>query len=193
MTTYHDELKWRRRRYLRDCMLCRWGSLRHCDFALSYPHLGIAERWDLLRHRERVERWYPFRNRSGDVNLRPPTPRLSQVFFGSISRSQGTLASVCPGGRCRGVAGRRHLDWVPRASWLLRPATASSPISIKVNSIVQVCSGQSGLSRPQLCSRLSHYAIVISITGIPSSTDALTTIVSIVIHSKRPTLPWQHQ
>ena len=69
MTTYHDELKWRRRRYLRNCMLCRWGSIRHCDFALSYPHLGIAERWDLLRQRERAERWHPFRNRSGDVKL----------------------------------------------------------------------------------------------------------------------------
>ncbi len=55
-------------------MLCRRGSIRHCDFALSYPHLGIAERWDLLRQRERVERWHPFHNRSGDVKLRPPLP-----------------------------------------------------------------------------------------------------------------------
>jgi hypothetical protein len=66
MTTYHDELKLHRRRYLRDCMLCRWGSLRHCDFALSYPHLGIAERWDLLRQRPRLERWHPFGECSQD-------------------------------------------------------------------------------------------------------------------------------
>jgi hypothetical protein len=85
MTTYQDELKWRRRRYLRDCMLCRWGSLRHCDFALSYPHLGIAERWDLLRRRERVERWYPFRDRSGDVNLRPHPPTIPGLFRINLS------------------------------------------------------------------------------------------------------------
>ena len=74
MTSFHDELKWRRRPFLDDCRLCRWGSLPACDRALDYPHLGIAERWDLLRQRERAERWYPFRDRSGDAKLRPPLP-----------------------------------------------------------------------------------------------------------------------
>ena len=115
MTTYHDELKWRRRRYLRNCMLCRWGSIRHCDFALSYPHLGIAERWDLLRQRERAERWHPFRNRSGDVKLRPPLP----ASYSDHSLGRNARASVCAGSRRRGVAGRRHLDCVPRTSWPL--------------------------------------------------------------------------
>lgn len=100
MTTYHDELKWRRRRYLRDSMLCRWGSLRHCDFALSYPHLGIAERWDLLRHRERVERWYPFRDRSGDVNLRPPPPDYPRSFS---DQSLGRRARLLPYALAAGV------------------------------------------------------------------------------------------
>jgi hypothetical protein len=116
MTTYHDELKWRRHRYLRDCMLCRWGSIRHCDFALSYPHLGIAERWDLLRQRERAERWHPFRYRSGDVNLRPPLPASHSDH--SLGRN-ARYASVYAGSRRRGVAGRRHLDCVPRSSWPL--------------------------------------------------------------------------
>jgi len=56
VTSFHDELEWRRRRFLDDCRLYRWGSLWACDRALDYPHLGITERWDLLRQRERAER-----------------------------------------------------------------------------------------------------------------------------------------
>jgi hypothetical protein len=94
MTAYHDELKLRRRRYLRDCMLCRWGSLRHCDFALSYPHLGIAERWDLLRQRKRLERWHPFRDRSQDEYQQENPTRAQHMLPYAMAAAAGALIAA---------------------------------------------------------------------------------------------------
>jgi hypothetical protein len=74
MTCFHDELKRRRRRFLNDCRLCRWGSLTACDRALAYPYLGLSQRWDLLRQRQRLERWHRFRDRCDDERSPPQLP-----------------------------------------------------------------------------------------------------------------------
>lgn len=52
--TPHQELTNRRRRFLAQCRLCRWGWLSACDRALAYPHLNFDDRNGLLRLRTRA-------------------------------------------------------------------------------------------------------------------------------------------
>jgi len=93
MTSFHDELKCRRLQFLNDCRLCRWGSLAACDRALAYSHLGISDRWDLLRQRQRIERWCPFRDRGADLAHRPPLPDCPDVSPDVLSDKSSRLAS----------------------------------------------------------------------------------------------------